>query len=152
MLSLTVTLMQPTDPPYCCCCEQKWGETVQAPPLVGNSQDPSTVEDAPTRHDKLINPANKLPDPAPNLADIASQVLVHGESFKTPWPKQEYFEVPLQHQTFMPRHAKDNHPSYYGETLTPAPSLLIYWRFICYTLVFYESYLSITESWGVTGV
>jgi hypothetical protein len=90
-----VTLMQPTDPPYyCCCCEQEWGETVQAPLLVGNSQDPSTVEDAPTRHDKLLNPATKLPDPAPNLADIASLVSVHGESFKTPWPKQEYFEVP----------------------------------------------------------
>jgi hypothetical protein len=89
-----VTLMQPTDPPYCCCSEQEWGETVQAPLLVGNSQDPSTVEDTPTRHDKLLNPATKLPDPAPNLADIASQFLVHGESFKTPWPKQQYFEVP----------------------------------------------------------
>ena len=82
-----VTMMQPADPPYCCCLEQEWGETVQAPLLVGNKQDTSTVEDAPTRHDKLINPATKLPDPAPNLAEIASQVIAHGESFKNPWPK-----------------------------------------------------------------
>ena len=29
--SPNVTLMQPTDPPYCCCCEQGWGETIQPP-------------------------------------------------------------------------------------------------------------------------
>ena len=70
-----VTLMQPTDPPYCCCCEQGWGETMQIPLLVGNSQDPSTVEGTPMRHDKLLNPFTKLPDPAPYLADgIASLV------------------------------------------------------------------------------
>ena len=47
------------------------------------------------RHNKLLNPSTKLPDPAPNLADgIASLVPVHGENFKSSWPKQEYFEVP----------------------------------------------------------
>jgi hypothetical protein len=68
-----VSLMQPIDPPYYCCCEQEWGETMQTTLLADNSQDPSTMEGAPTRHDKLLNPATKLPDPAPNLAnEIAS--------------------------------------------------------------------------------
>src|SRR5688500_5526375 len=78
-----VTVVQPTDPPYCCWCDQEWGETMQTPLLVGNSQDLFTVEHTPARHDKILNPATKLPDPVPNLADeIASQVLVHGESPK----------------------------------------------------------------------
>jgi hypothetical protein len=120
-----VSLLQPTDPPYYCCYEQEWKVTIQAPLLADNSQDPSTMEDAPTGHDKLINPATKLPDPAPNLAnEIASQVIVHGESFKTPWPKQEYLEVSLQHQTSMPYYAKEKCLSYYGEPSSPAPSEL----------------------------
>ena len=95
--------------------------------LADNRQDPSTVEDAPTRHDKQLNPATKMSDPAHNLADeIASLVLVHGESFKTPWPKQEYFEVTPPAPNIHVKTCKGQIPCLlWGDTNTSTTSIVL---------------------------
>ena len=123
-----VTLVQLTDPPYCCYCDQEWGETMQTPLLFGDGQDPSKIKEAPSRSDKLLNPTTKLSDPAPSLADkTASQASVHGECVKIPWPKQEYFEVPPPAPNIHAKTGKRQLPIIlWGNTNTSTTTILLW--------------------------
>ena len=55
---------------------------------------PSIFDEAPAGSDKWINPAIKLPEPAPNLEYmIVPPVLVDGETIEAPRSKSEHLEV-----------------------------------------------------------